>query len=180
MEETIKGVVVKSPMITNNPIAKKNMETVIEFYSLYAKGEAERDHFYSLWVDENGEPEVVTPFISSDIDSCQVAVQRGWDAVRTFFDGCILTEGTFDWTIDEFIPGEDPNIIITRSHSKVDITTPESYAAGAINLKYIGTYIQVFRFIDGKVNSFEEYYDTAMLIDQFVKAKQRKEAENAK
>lgn len=160
MEEIIKGVTLYSPMNTKSNICKKNMETIVEFFSLYLK---DRQKFYSLWCDD--EPEVVTPFTSDDIAVARIAVQAGWDAVKAFWDPIFECVGQFDWFIDEFIAGEDPNTIITRSHSAIDMQSGAVF--GNKHLKYNGRYVQIFRFIDGKVKSFEEYYDTALLNSQF-------------
>jgi ketosteroid isomerase-like protein len=67
--------------------------------------------------------------------------------------------------VDEFIPGEDPNVIVTRSHSKIDVQAGKTW--GNKHLAYTGRYVQVWRFVDGKVKSFEEYYDTALLNSKY-------------
>jgi len=161
MGELIKGATVCAPMNTKSDIAKKNMETIVEYFSLYLK---DKQKFYTLWYDD--EPAVLTPFTAADVAVCRVAVQAGWDAVKAFWDP-IFDEmfGKFDWYIDEFIVGEDPNTIITRSHSDIDVTTGAAW--GNKHLKYSATYLQVFKFVGGKVKSFEEYYDTAFLNSQY-------------
>jgi len=58
METIIKGVTLYSPMTTKSDVAKRNMETIVEFFSLYLK---DKPRFYSLWVKDA--PEVVTPFV---------------------------------------------------------------------------------------------------------------------
>ena len=104
----------------------------------------------------------VTPFVSGDIAVCTVAVHSGWDAVKGFWDP-IYDEmtGTFDWFIDEIIAGEDPNTIVTKSNSYIDVQTGPVWGNKAV--KYRGRYVQIFKFEAGKVKSFEEYYDTALL-----------------
>jgi hypothetical protein len=94
-----------------------------------------------------------------------MAVQSGWENVKRFWDPIFEMKGQFDWIIDEFIPGEDPNTIVTRSHSIIDAKTGEGF--NNVHLKYNGVYVQIFRFVDGKVKSFEEYYDTALLNSQY-------------
>jgi hypothetical protein len=153
-------VTISSPMNTKSDIAKKNMETIAEFFSLYLK---DKQKFYSLWVDD--EPAVLTPFTADDVAVCHVAVHAGWDAVKAFWDPIFNMTGQFDWYIDEFIPCEDPNTIITRTHSMIDVDTDESF--GNKHLKYSATYLQIFKFVDGKIKSFEEYYDTAFLNSQY-------------
>ena len=161
METIIKGVTLYSPMITQSDVCKRNMDTIVEFFSLYLK---DKRQFYSLWVEDS--PEVVTPFVSGDIAVCQVSKHAGWAAVKAFWDPIFdEMKGQFDWFVDEFIPGEDPNVIVTRSHSKIDVHAGETW--GNKHVAYTGRYIQVFRFIDGKVKSFEEYYDTALLNSKY-------------
>ena len=153
----IKGVTVNCPIETKSDAARRNIGTIIEFFSAYLKDKA---FFYSLWVDD--EPEVVTPFVTEGVAVCQYASHKGWDAVKAFWDP-IHDEmtGRFDWFVDEFIVGEDPDVIVTRSNSAIDVETGPTW--GNRHVAYNGRYIQIFRFRDGKVKSFEEYYDTAML-----------------
>jgi ketosteroid isomerase-like protein len=161
METVVKGVTLYAPITAKNEVAKRNMETIVEFFSLYLKDKA---RFYSLWVKDL--PEVVTPFVSDDIAVCQVGVHAGWTAVKGFWDPIFdEMKGRFDWFVDEFIAGEDPNVIVTRSHSKIDVQTGKTW--GSKHVAYTGRYIQVWRFIDGKVKSFEEYYDTALLNSKY-------------
>lgn len=161
METIVKGVTLYAPITSKNEVAKRNMETIVEFFSLYLK---DKSRFYSLWVKES--PEVVTPFVSDDIAVCQVGVHAGWPAVKAFWDPIFdEMKGRFDWFVDEFIAGEDPNIIVTRSHSKIDVQTGQTW--GGKHVAYTGRYVQVWRFIDGKVKSFEEYYDTALLNSKY-------------
>jgi len=146
---------------TTNPVALQNIDTIREFFSLYLK---DKSHFYALWVDK--QPRVLTPFVSNDVAICQIGVHSGWDAVKAFWDP-IFDEmtGTFDWVIDEFIVGEDPNTIVTKAHSAIDVQTGDTW--GNKHISYNGRYIQIFHFRDGKVASFEEYYDTALLNAQY-------------
>jgi hypothetical protein len=157
MASVIKGVTLDTEITAKNPVARANIDTIIDFFSVYLKDKA---HFYSLWVDD--EPQVITPFVSDDIAVCAVAVHSGWDAVKAFWDP-IHDEmtGTFDWFIDEIIAGEDPNTIITKSNSYIDVQTGAVW--GSKPVKYRGRYVQIFKFENGKVKSFEEYYDTALL-----------------
>lgn len=151
----------EAKVTTTNPTALHNIEVIREFFSLYLKDKA---RFYSLWVDE--QPSVLTPFISDDVAVCKIGVHAGWEAVRNFWDPIFdQMEGTFDWFIDEVIVGEDPNVIITKAHSVIDVQTGDAWGNKAI--RYNGRYIQIFRFRDGKVESFEEYYDTALLNAQY-------------
>lgn len=161
METIVKGVTLYAPITSGNEVARRNMETIVEFFSLYLK---DKTRFYSLWVQDS--PEVVTPFVSDDIAVCQVGVHAGWAAVKGFWDPIFdEMKGRFDWFVDEFIPGEDPNRIVTRSHSKIDVQTGKTW--GNKHIAYSGRYVQVWRFIDGKVKSFEEYYDTALLNSKY-------------
>jgi hypothetical protein len=161
VEGVINGVTLYSPMTPKSAVAKRNIDTIIEFFSLYLKDKA---RFYALWVDDD--PEVVTPFVTHDVAVCQVGVHAGWTAVKGFWDPIFdEMKGRFDWFVDEFIPGENPDVIITRSHSKIDVHAGKTW--GNKHVAYTGRYIQVFRFIDGKVKSFEEYYDTAYLNSKY-------------
>ncbi|MCW2677110.1 MAG: ketosteroid isomerase-like protein [Modestobacter sp.] len=72
-------------------------------------------------------------------------------------------EGRFDWFVDEFVVGENPDTIVVRSHSAIDIGAGATW--GNKHVQYDGRYVQFFRFVAGKVTSFEEYYDTAALDD---------------
>ena len=69
--------------------------------------------------------------------------------------------GQFDWFIDEIIVGEDPDVIVTKANSAIDVQTGPTW--GNRHVQYNGRYVQIFKFRDGKVQSFEEYYDTALL-----------------
>jgi hypothetical protein len=161
MDTIIKGVTLHSPMSTQSAVCRRNMETIVEFFSLYLK---DKQRFYSLWTD--GEPQVLTPFVSDDIAVCKVGVHSGWPAVKAFWDPIFDDmRGRFDWFIDEFIAGEDPNVVITRSHSVIDVKAGASW--GNRHVAYNGRYIQVFRFEGGKVKAFEEYYDTALLNSKY-------------
>ena len=161
METIIDGVTLLSPMKTNNETCRRNMETIVKFFSLYLK---DKEAFYSLWVDD--EPKVFTPFVSDDIAVCAIGEHSGWDAIKAFWDPIYdEMKGEFTWFIDEFIPGEDPNVIMTRSHSNIDVQTGPTW--GNKHVKYNGRYIQIFRFENGKVKSFEEYYDTALLNSKY-------------
>jgi hypothetical protein len=51
--------------------------------------------------------------------------------------------------------------IVTCTHSEVDVQTGRTW--GLRHVKYTGPCVQIFRFVDGNVKSFEEYYDTACL-----------------
>jgi hypothetical protein len=161
VESIIKGVTLYSPIVSRSDVCRRNMHTIVEFFSLYLK---DKQQFYSLWVKD--EPAVVTPFITGDVAVCQVGVHAGWLAVRAFWDP-IFDEmrGQFDWFIDEFIPGEDPDVIVTRSHSSINVQAGKTW--GDKHISYSARYIQVFRFMDGKVKSFEEYYDTALLNSKY-------------
>jgi hypothetical protein len=162
MAQKIKDVVVNPLINSTNEIALKNIDTIIEFFSLYLK---DKEKFYSLWVATD--PAVITPFVADDVAVCRQVELSGWDAVKSFWDPIFDMKGKFDWTIDEIIPGEDPNVIITKASSDIDADTTETF--GNVHLKYNGKYLQVFKFIDGKVKSFEEYYDTNFLNKQFSK-----------
>ncbi len=157
MTQVIKGVTINTEINAKNNIARRNIDTIIDFFSVYLK---DKKHFYSLWVDDD--PQVITPFVSDDIAVCTVAVHSGWDAVKAFWDP-IHDEmtGRFDWFIDEIIAGEDPDTIITKSNSIIDVQTGAVWGNKAV--KYQGRYVQIFKFHNGKVKSFEEYYDTALL-----------------
>lgn len=138
-------------------VLKENIDTIVKYFSLYLKDKKE---FYSLWVKDN--PVVITPFVTGDVAVLHSPELVGWPAVKTFWDP-IFDEfkGQFDWYILEIIPGADPNTIITRTRSTIDVQTGKTW--GNKHVKYNGIYIQIFRFEDGKVKSFEEYYDTAVL-----------------
>jgi hypothetical protein len=114
--QIIKGVTLNTTITSANELARKNIDTIIEFFSLYLK---DKQKFYSLWVEN--EPQVITPFASA-AEVTTIAVHSGWDAVKGFWDP-IYDEmtGTFDWFIDEIIPGEDPSVIVTRSNSVIDV-----------------------------------------------------------
>ena len=161
MSTVVKGVTLMSPMRTKNAVCRRNMETIVEFFSLYLK---DKSRFYSLWCEND--PEIVTPFVTHDVAVCQMVVHSGWSAVRAFWDPIFdEMQGRFDWFVDEFIPGEDPDVVVTRSHSVIDVQAGATW--GNKRIAYDGRYIQVFRFVDGSVKSFEEYYDTALLNSRY-------------
>lgn len=146
-----------APMNTANPIAKKNMEVISEFFSIYL---VDKKRFYSLWVEKD--PVVVTPFVSDDVAVLHSARHVGWDAVKGFWDPIHdEMKGKFDWAVEEYIAGENPNFIITKSRSEIDVFAGATW--GNKHVKYNGRYVQLFTFENNKVKSFEEYYDTALL-----------------
>lgn len=155
--QVIKGVTINCSMASEHQTARSNIETIIDFFSVYLKDKA---FFYSLWVEED--PEVVTPFVTDGVAVCHYASHLGWDAVKAFWDP-IYDEmaGRFDWFVDEIIVGEDPDVIVTKSNSIIDVEAGATW--GNKHVAYNGRYIQIFKFKDGKVKSFEEYYDTALL-----------------
>jgi ketosteroid isomerase-like protein len=67
--------------------------------------------------------------------------------------------------IDDIIVGEDPNSLVVRSRSDIDVEAGATW--GNKHVTYKGRYVQIFRFIDGKVKSFEEYYDTAKIAEAY-------------
>ena len=155
--QIIKGVTINCAIDTQNPVARKNIDTIIDFFSVYLK---DKPFFYSLWVDDD--PEVITPFVTEGVAVCHYASHSGWDAVKAFWDP-IHDEmtGRFDWFVDEIIVGENPDVIVTKSNSVIDVQTGPTWGGG--HVAYNGRYIQIFKFSEGKVKSFEEYYDTALL-----------------
>lgn len=162
MPTIIKGVTLNCTMNTKSDVCRRNMETIVEFFSLYLK---DKERFYSLWARDG--VQVVLPFVSNDIAVCKESVLDGWPAVKSFWDP-IFDEmtGRFDWFVDDFLPGEDPNLIITRSHSAIDVFAGRTW--GNKTVAYSGRYVQIFRFDgDGKVKVFEEYYDTALLNSKY-------------
>ncbi|WKN60801.1 nuclear transport factor 2 family protein [Rhodococcus opacus] len=157
MTTVVNGVTLTSEPIVRNDRARSNIDVVIEFFSLYLR---DKERFYALWVED--EPEVLTPYVANDVATCQIGSHRGWAAVRAFWDPIHDDmRGRFDWYIDDIIPGEDPDVVVVRSHSDVDVRTRGVW--GDKSLSYQGRYVQIFRFEDGRVKSFEEYYDTAQL-----------------
>lgn len=149
---------VKAPAITTQNLrARRNVDIILEFFGSYLIDKA---HFYSLWTGDD--PSVITPFVTGDVANCSVFSHQGWDAVRRFYDPIHDgMHGKFNWTIEDFIIGEDPDVIVTRSTSDIDVTTDATW--GNKPLCYQGRYIQIFRFEDEKIKTFEEYYDTALL-----------------
>lgn len=102
---------------TKNETARRNIDVVIEFFSLYLK---DKERFSSLWLDDN--PSVITPYVTGDVAVIQTGVHAGWEVVKAFWDPIHDDmDGTFDWFLDEIIPGEDPDVIVTRSHSNIDV-----------------------------------------------------------
>ena len=138
-------------------VGLRNAEVIKLFFSLYLK---DKDHFYSLWVRDD--PQVLTPFITGRRASRAIAVHQGWMAVKAFWDPIFdEMKGSFDWFIDEMIIGQDPNVIVVKSHSHVDVLAGERW--GNKTVRYDGIYVQIFKFRNGLVASFEEYFDTALL-----------------
>jgi hypothetical protein len=142
---------------SSNDIGQRNIDVVMELFDLYL---TDIDRFYSLWVDD--EPELVTPYVTSSVEIVAKDTHTGWDAVKAFWDPIHKDmKGKFHWYIDEIIVGEDPNVLVIRSHSDIDVHAGESW--GNKHVVYQGKYVQVARFIDGKIKSFTEYYDTAQV-----------------
>ncbi len=158
----IKNVTVNASFNSENEVAKKNMDVIIDFFSLYL---GDTDKFYSLWVEDN--PIVITPFTTDDVAVLHDAVQEGWEAVKGFFNPIFNDmKGTFEWTIDEFMVGENPDTIVTKTRSHIDITANGAWGENK-KIKYNGIYVQIFKFENNKIKSFEEYYDTALLNKQY-------------
>lgn len=150
-------VKVTAEIATTDETALRNIAVIREFFGSYLIDKA---HFYTLWVDED--PSVVTPFVTADVATCSAAVHAGWDAIRKFWDPIHDgMSGKFDWTVEEIIVGENPDVIVTKATSDIDVTTTAIW--GGKPLKYQGRYVQMFKFENGRVKSFEEYYDTALL-----------------
>lgn len=162
MPTLVNGVTINHQVQTKSTVAKENAKRVVDFFSYYLK---DIEAFYDLWVAD--EPKIFIPFDSSDIDVGSVNVRTGWDAIRGFYDPIFNDmKGTFTWTIDQFIVGEDPNIIITKSFSNIDVTVsgvwgPERQVA------YKGVYLQIFTFENLKIKSFEEYVDTNLINSKY-------------
>lgn len=146
---------------STSDVGRRNIEVVTEFFSLYLK---DKQRFYSLWVDED--PEVITPFAVSSVQIVSSVTHSGWDAVKAFWDPIHdEMKGRFDWVIDDIIVGEDPNTLVVRSHGDVDVQAGETW--GNKHVTYQGRYVQIFTFLDGRVKSFEEYYDTAKIAEAY-------------
>lgn len=161
MEDVIDGVTLLSPIKAANLRARANMRTIVTFFSLYLK---DKQRFYDLWTRDGAE--IVTPFVTADVATCRVAVHAGWDAVCAFWDPIFdHMSGTFTWFVDEMIAGEDPDVIVVKSHSQVDVFAGAPW--GNKPVSYPGRYVQIFKFVDGKVRYFEEYYDTRLLGDAY-------------
>lgn len=141
---------------------KKNVDTILKFFSLYLK---DREAFYALW-DEK-EPIVFLPFPAADVAVCQQSALTGWEAVKSFWNPIFDWTGQFDWTVNEAIVSEDGNTIVTKSNSRINTDTTEAF--GCVHLDYVGTYVQIFKFKNGKIKSFEELYDTEFLNSQYKK-----------
>lgn len=150
-------VKVTAEIETTDETALRNIAVIREFFGSYL---VDKPHFYTLWVDEN--PSVVTPFVTADVATCSAAVHAGWDAIRAFWDPIHDgMSGKFDWTVEEIIVGASPDVIVTKATSDIDVTTTAIW--GGKPLKYQGRYIQIFKFENGRIRTFEEYYDTALL-----------------
>jgi hypothetical protein len=146
---------------SSSKVGRQNIATVEEFFSLYL---TDIERFYSLWVAE--EPVVVTPFVVGSVDIVSNDRHVGWDAVKKFWDPIHLEmKGEFGWTIDDILVGENPNILVVRSRSDVDVEAGETW--GNQHVKFKGQYVQIFEFEDGKIKLFEEYYDTAMVAQAY-------------
>lgn len=151
------NVTVNCATTSDDPIAQKNMATILEFFSCYLEDKA---RFYSLWVDHD--PEVITPFATESVAVCHYTRHTGWEAVKSFWDP-IHDEmsGQFDWFLEEVIFGADPDVIVTKATSIIDVECGPTW--GNRHVAYNGRYIQIFKFENGRIRSFEEYYDTAKL-----------------
>lgn len=141
--------------VSKSEVGQKNIDVIEELFSLYL---TDLDRFYSLWVED--EPEVHTPFVVKSVEIVAADKHVGWDAVKAFWDPIHKEmKGKFDWTIDDIFVGEDPNTVVVRSRSDIDVEAGETW--GNKHVSYQGSYVQIFTFIDGKIKSFAEYYDTA-------------------
>ena len=161
MQHVVKGVTLCTPLHTASDTARRNMDTIITFFSLYLRN---KEEFYALWTRDHAR--VVTPFVVTDVITCTAAVHEGWEAVCRFWDPIFdHMRGTFQWFVDEMIAGEDPNVIIVTSHSHVNVFASEVW--GNKQVSYNGRYVQIFKFMDGKIRYFEEYYDTRVLGDAY-------------
>lgn len=155
-------VKIEAAINTTSEKRLQNFELIKTFFSLYLE---DRNDFYKLWVTD--EPIVYLPFTTEGVAVLHSAALRGWEEVRSFWDPIFNWKGTFDWTITDVIFGEDPDVIITKARSNIDAHTGEEF--GSVHLEYQGTYLQIFEFEEGKVKSFEEYYDTDFLNKQYEK-----------
>ncbi|MCE0761972.1 hypothetical protein LWC35_03445 [Pseudonocardia kujensis] len=63
--------------------------------------------------------------------------------------------------ITDILVGEDPNTIVTRAGSRVDVQAGQSWSNEHVAFR--GVYVQIFTFEDGDVKCFQEYCDTAKI-----------------
>lgn len=147
---------------TKDETRLKNFELIKTFFSLYLEN---RDEFYALWVED--EPIVYLPFVTEGVAVLKSSALVGWNEARSFWDPIFDWKGKFDWTITEVVFGENPDVIITKAKSDIDAQTGETF--NNVHLNYQGIYLQVFKFEKGKIKSFEEYYDTDFLNQQYAK-----------
>lgn len=146
---------------SSSEVGRRNIEVVNEFFSLYL---GDIDRFYSLWVDKD--PIVSTPFVVKSVEVVAVETHVGWEAVKAFWDPIHLEmKGKFDWVIDDIIVGENPNTLVVRSRSDVDVNAGER--RGNKHVTYQGRYVQIFTFVDRKIQSFEEYFDTVDIVKAY-------------
>lgn len=153
---------IEATITTKNPQALANFEVMKEFFALYLE---DKGKFYSLWVED--EPIVYLPFTTDGVAVCKTSALIGWKDVKSFWDPIFNWKGKFDWTIDEVIFGEDPDVIISRARSDINAQTGPEF--DNVHLDYQGSYLQIFKFENGKVKSFEELYDTTFLAKQYEK-----------
>jgi ketosteroid isomerase-like protein len=126
---------------------QRNIASVTSFYEYFVRDKA---RFLALWSDN---PVVEIPFIPPGIPrfyKTKAEFLGFWDPIFEY-------KGKFDWKILELIVGENPDEIVAITESDVDAMTPLG------RRQYQGSYLQIFRFDNGKISLFREYVDTAFM-----------------
>jgi ketosteroid isomerase-like protein len=127
---------------------ERNVATLKRFYDRFRR--LDKEGFLEVWAEQ---PVVEIPFTPPGIPQSY----RTPEAFKAFWDPIFQYRGKFDWTIDELIVGDDPDVVVALTRSDVDVVTP----GGPIQFR--GKYVHLFRFHNGKVKEWREYLDTAFV-----------------
>ena len=132
----------EAPEIVNEATRERNIDTIKSFFELMHQRKL--DEWNDLW-DDHGFIYVPYPVASfPDMIRSKKAIAEGFEKLFAGFK-------SFDYRILDIYPSLDPNIIIVE------------YSVSAVLLKtgsiYNGRNIAVFKFRDGKINGYHDYFN---------------------
>lgn len=128
---------------------QENLEVVRKGYEAFRRGDL--DSLLSLLAQD-------VEWIMAEIPERPfTGTCRGRSQVREFFEALGASEETVEFTLDEFIVTGHRVAVTGRYRARVRAT----------RRTFETPYAHFFTVVDGKVRSFQEYYDTATVADAY-------------